>query len=396
MTKRALIAGASIAGPVTAYWLIRHGWDVTIIERAPALRLGGQNIDISDAAVDIIRKMGIEEAIKARHTGEKGLQFVDTHNRCRAQFPVGQKGSMTREIEILRGDLVTILAAATSDRADYRFGRSIHALDNREDGVNVTFDDRSQENFDIVIAADGMNSTTRPMIIGDGAHESYLGCWSSYFTVPRVSQDNDWWRWYTSPTGVIAFLRPDSQGTMRASVNFLAKESDASVMSLEDKKTALQKRLRGAGWQCDRLAEALDQVDDVFLGPLHQIKADHWSKGRCALVGDAAYCPTPYTGMGTTLAVIGAYILAKELSETDHHSTAFANYEAKFRPFAEKSQDLPPGVPKLAYAHSKFKVGLINAGAGFVASKPVQKFFSLFSNGDKNSENAFTLPSYKD
>lgn len=394
MKKHVLVSGAGIAGPVVAYWLARHGWQVTVIERSDSLRLGGQNIDFSDAARDIIRMMGLEASVKERHTGEKGLQFVDTNNVVKAGFPVSNNGSLTKEIEILRGDLVELLVNATKDSVEYRFGTSIKALENRDDEVRVTFADGAEECFDIVIAADGMNSVTRSLVIGDGDYEAYLGCWSSYFTVPRQASDNDWWRWYTSPTGVIAFLRPDNKGTMRACVNFLSEQCNPPYMSLENKRDILRERMRGAGWECERLSNALADTDDIFLGPLHQIKAQTWSNGRCVLAGDAAHCPTPYTGMGTTLAIIGAYLLANELVAHEHHAAAFAAYERHFRPFVEAAQKLPPGVPNMAYAQSTFKVGLINAGAAFGASAPVQALISLFSGSPKEQPNTFDLPDY--
>ncbi|CTQ48671.1 FAD-dependent monooxygenase [Jannaschia donghaensis] len=395
MAKKALISGASVAGPMTAYWLARHGWDVTIVERADSLRLGGQAIDITDAARDIVRLMGLEEEIKSRHTGEKGLQFVDTDNVAIAKFPVEKKGAITREIEILRGELVDILVKATPETVTYRYGTTIRGLESLADAVHVTFDDGMKETFDVVLAADGMNSATRPMVIGKHDYERYLGCWSSYFTIPRQAHDNDWWRWYTSPTGVIAFLRPDNQGTMRASVNFLSADSNPEHMSTNDKRKRLRARLDGAGWESDRIAEALDRVDDIFLSPLHQIKSATWWRGRCALVGDAAHCPTPYTGMGTTLAIIGAYVLANELGTNDAPEEAFLAYERKFKAFATRSQKLPPGVPDVAYAQSRFKVKLINSGAKFAASSPVQAFASLFDSADKADPNNFDLPDYK-
>ena len=393
MSKRILISGAGVSGPTIAYWLARHGFDVTVIERAESLRLGGQNIDITDAARDVIRMMGIEDAIRDRHTGEKGLQFVDRKGTARASYPVDKAGSLTREIEILRGDLVEIIVEAGPETVDYRFGLSIEAVEDEGDAVNVRFDDGTSDRFDLVIAADGMNSATREMILDGKDHRKYLGCWSSYFTIPRLDRDNDWWRWYTSPTGVIAFLRPDNEGTMRASVNFLSDDDDPPHMSLDDKKKRLRARLEGAGWECARIADALDGVDDIYLGPLHQIKADRWSRGRLVLAGDAAHCPTPYTGMGTTLAIIGAYVLANEIARHDDHEEALRAYEDVFRDFAERSQKLPPGVPDLAYAESRLKVGLINTGAMIGASGPVQSLISLFTGTGKD-ENDFVLPDY--
>lgn len=393
MTQHILISGASIAGPVTAYWLAKKGFKVTVVERAESLRRGGQNIDISDAARDVVRKMGLESEIRARHTGEKGLQFVDTHGRPRASFPVSHKGSLTKEIEILRGDLAEILVDATEDNVTYRFGDSITALEETNDAVDVTFASGKHETFDLVIAADGMNSSTRKLILEDDQAEKYIGCWGSYFTIPRLDRDTDWWRWYTSPTGIVAFLRPDNRGTMRASVNFLSDDASSSPLSLEDKKDLIRAKLDGAGWESERMIEALDGVDDVFLGPLTQVRAKRWYKGRLVLAGDAAHCPTPYTGMGTTLAIIGGHILAQEIAAHSSHTDAFQAYDTKFRPFAEEAQKLPPGVPNAAYAQSKFKVALINGGAALAASRPVQKLISMFS-GEGEDKNKFTLPEY--
>ncbi|MGF1463830.1 MAG: FAD-dependent monooxygenase [Maricaulaceae bacterium] len=393
MTQRILIAGASIAGPVTAYWLAKNGFDVTLVERAKQLRRGGQNIDISDAARDVIRMMGLEDQVRARHTGEKGLQFVDTNNKARASFPVSKAGSLTKEIEILRGDLAELLVDVTKDTVTYRFGDSITALNDTGSKVQVAFESGASDVFDLVIAADGMNSSTRKLIVGNDDNERYIGCWGSYFTIPRTDADNDWWRWYTSPTGVVAFLRPDNQGTMRAAVNFLSDDPNPGQLSLDDKKRIIRERLEGAGWESERMAAALADADDVYLGPLTQIHAKHWHRGRLALVGDAAHCPTPYTGMGTTLAIIGAYVLAQALSAHDRPEDAFQAYEQTFRPFAEEAQKLPPGVPNAAYAKSKFKVALINTGASIAASAPVQALISLFSGGGSD-ENKFTLPDY--
>jgi 2-polyprenyl-6-methoxyphenol hydroxylase-like FAD-dependent oxidoreductase len=194
------------------------------------------------------------------------------------------------------------------------------------------------------------------------------------------------WRWYTSHTGIIAFLRPDNKGNMRASVNFLSKESSINYLSLDEKKEILSERMQGAGWECDRIAHELKNCDDIFLAPLSQVKAKTWHKDRCVLVGDAAYCPTPYTGMGTTLAIIGAYILAQELIQHNDVNHAFIAYESRFRPFVETAQKLPPGVPNIAYANSKIKVKLFHLAVAIGASKPIQKIISLFNKSEKNNK----------
>ena len=112
MTKQKasiLISGASIAGPTLAYWLHQHGFKVTIVEKAPSLRLGGQSIDASGPARQIARWMGIEPDIRAVSPHEAGIHWVDKQNRVAAAFPKDHPLSITDELEILRGDLVIIL-----------------------------------------------------------------------------------------------------------------------------------------------------------------------------------------------------------------------------------------------------------------------------------------------
>ena len=400
--RRILISGTGIAGPVTAYWLAHHGWEVTMIERARSLRLDGQNIDLTDAARDVVDRMGLMEAIRSRHTGERGMQFVEPDGSVAAEFPVDKEGSMTREIEILRGDLVELLVEGLPREVELRFDASIESIeaigkagDGDAEPVRVRFNDSREEEYDLLVVADGMNSHTRRMVFPDRDGEDYLGCWASYFTIPRLASDTDWWRWYTSSNGIVAFLRPDNQGTMRASVNFLSEDNDPPRMSLEDKRRRLQDRLRGSGWECDRIADALDDVDDLYLGPLCQIKLQRWSRGRCVLVGDAGYCPTPYTGMGTTLAVIGGYVLAGELSTADNIPAGLQSYEERLGGFVRDSQKLPPGVPDIAYARSRLKTELINRSAGLVASTPAQVLLSTLKNlTGKQDQNRFDLPNY--
>ncbi|ULT25040.1 hypothetical protein KUH03_40310 [Sphingobacterium sp. E70] len=137
--KKILVSGASIAGPTLAYWLDRYGFEVTVIERAAALRLGGQNIDVKGPAKEIALKMGILEEIRAHNTTEIGLRFVNSDNHTIAEFPSDSSMSMTQELEILRGDLVKILYDLTAKRVEYIFGDHIIDLIESENEVKVDF-----------------------------------------------------------------------------------------------------------------------------------------------------------------------------------------------------------------------------------------------------------------
>ena len=396
-SKKVLITGASIAGPTLAFWLAKYGFSVTVVERSESLRLGGQNIDVNGPARQIVQKMGIDAAIRAANTGEVGLQFIGQDNQVTASFPKEGAVSGTQELEILRGDLVSILYDCTKQNVAYRFGDSVTALEQHPDQVNVTFSSGKTETFQFVIAADGVRSSTRRLVFGQEPVFEYLGLYTAYLTIPRQPTDTNWWRWYTAIDRRILMLRPDNQGTMRASVAFLESDEVYEKRSLAEQKSVLKSKLAGAGWEADRIINALDDTQDVYFDKIGQIKAPRWSVGRVAMIGDAAYCPSPLTGKGTTLAMVGAYLLAGELASHERYQDAFAAYEKRMRPYVKAVQQLPPGVPWLVYPKTKLGVSVLNTVAGVFASKPIQKLVGLFSATkpeDESKEAGIVLPDY--
>jgi 2-polyprenyl-6-methoxyphenol hydroxylase-like FAD-dependent oxidoreductase len=396
VNKKVLISGASIAGPTLAFWLAKYGFDVTIVERSKSLRLGGQNLDIRGAGRAIARLMGIEKEILAANTGEIGLQFVNRDNKVKAAFPADGAGSFTSEAEILRGDLVSILYNCTKDDVKYIFGVYIIAIDQHENNVNVTFSDGKSEAFDLLIAADGVRSTTRQLIFGDEPEIKFTGLYNAWYTIPKIATDTRWARWYTAPGSRVILIRPDNHGTVRASFSFLSDDKGYQKLPNSEQKKILKEKLLGAGWEADRLIAEVEKNNDVYFDGISQVHAARWFSGRTGMIGDAAYCPTPLTGMGTTLAIVGAYLLAGELSRHDRHENAFAAYEKRMRPFVEDVQSLPPGVPWLAHPKSKFGVSLVNTVAGILASRVVKKISKLFSSKEKDvTKDKIELPDFQ-
>ncbi|QIL78319.1 FAD-dependent monooxygenase [Hymenobacter sp. HDW8] len=357
---RVLIAGASIAGPTLAYWLGHYGLQVVVVERAATLRLGGQNVDVNGPGREVARRMGLEEAIRARGTGEAGTQFVDAANRVQATLAADNPNGLTQELEILRGDLVQLLYDHTCQQAEYRFGDFITALAPTATEVQVTFASGRVEAFDVVLAADGIRSTTRHLMFGQEPRVKYLGLCSAYLTIPRQITDSAWARYYTAPGGRVLYLRPDQQGTTRAGFNFRLPAATYAHLTPADYGRVLREKLTGAGWEADRLLEALDAGQVPYFDGVGQLKAPRWWVGRLAMLGDAAYCASPLTGSGTTLAMVGAYLLAGELATQPSHEAAFARYEARLRPFVEAVQRLPPGIPRLLYPTSRLGVRVLN------------------------------------
>ncbi|MGY0021295.1 FAD-dependent monooxygenase [Streptomyces sp. cg35] len=354
--RHVLVAGAGIAGPALAYWLHRHGLAATVVERAPAVREGGQTVDLRGAGRTVARRMGLERALQDHATREEGIRFVDRAGRVKAAFSSASFGGQgpVAELEILRADLSRLLYEETRPYTEYLFSNEITELSQSGEGVRVTFRSGAERAFDLVVAADGARSRTRDLVfggLGDAVDIRPLGLTTAYFTIPGEPRDGRWARWYNAPEGRVVTLRPDPRGTTRAALSFLSPPHTGEQhekLVPQAQKQLLHRVFREAGWETARVLAAMDTAPDFYLDHVSQVRMPRWSHGRVAVLGDAGYCPSPLSGMGTSLAFAGAYVLAGELARHAHHEQAFTHYEKVLRPYTERAQDLPPGVPRVA------------------------------------------------
>lgn len=373
-----LISGASIAGPALAFWLRRFGWEPVVVERAHALRPGGQNIDIRGAAREVVRRMGIDDVVAAATTGEEGTEFVGRFGRVVASFPAGttDSGGATSEREILRGDLSEILVGQTlagGRPVEYRFGDRIVGLTETDDHVLVAFEHAPDEAFDLVVAADGIGSTTRDLVFGDEVEVRSLNLQITYGTIPREGSDKRWWRWYNAPGGRSVTLRPDLHGTTRATLTRLTDgRTRAGVQNRSSVEllTRLRADFGDAGWQASRVLAAFEDADDLYSESVGQVFAPSWSRGRVGLLGDAAWCAAPVSGMGTSLSLVGAYVLAGELTSHEDLAAGFAAYERVLRPYVDQAQKLPPGTPRLANPRTRAGIAAFRGALRVAATLP--------------------------
>jgi 2-polyprenyl-6-methoxyphenol hydroxylase-like FAD-dependent oxidoreductase len=383
---RVLVTGASIAGPALAWGLHRAGFEVTVLERSPGQREAGQNIDIRGLGREVVRRMGIEGLVNDNLTGEEGTRYVDGSGRAYARFPreEGQDGP-TAELEILRGKFADLLVNQIRDDVDIRYGDFVTAVQQDDAGVDVQLDGGSQERYDLLLVAEGRSSRTRRLLFGDQTEYRDHGVSITYGTIDRRDTDADWWEWYTAVGGRVASIRPDNVGTMRASMSFESEPMGFESLPVESQLTVLRERFRGAGWQTERILDGFTaQPDEFYTQRMEQVVVSSWSKGRVALIGDAAWGSGP-TGMGTTLSLVGAHILAGELARTlsgdasDRPAAAFGRYEGLMRGYADSAQGLPPGGARLLHPSTATGVALIRGLHRVVSAKPVQgiaqKFF---------------------
>nr|BFD42534.1 FAD-dependent monooxygenase [Pseudomonas sp. FFPRI_1] len=362
-TQKVLVTGASIAGPALAYWLSRFGMEVTVVERAPAFRDGGQTIDVRGAGRVVVQRMGLEDRVRANTTHEQGIAFVDQVNCTKAFIAVNAfdgEGPIA-ELEILRGELAKLLIQHSQDRVNYRFGDSIETIEDTGEQVHVRFERGDEQVYDLVIVAEGIGSTTRNLVFGNEVQRRPLDLYTAYFTVPRQPSDGQIMRWHNIPGGRCVCLRPDNLGTTRAFLSFQQAPSGYEKLTQAEQKSLLKQMFADAGWETPRVLAALDEATDLYLDAVGQVKMPRWHKGRIVLVGDAAYCASPISGMGTSLGLCGAYVLAGELSRHADHVRAFAAYEKLMRPYVAQAQSVPKFAPRLASPHSRFGIALGHA-----------------------------------
>jgi 2-polyprenyl-6-methoxyphenol hydroxylase-like FAD-dependent oxidoreductase len=346
--RSVLISGASIAGPALAYWLHVAGYEPTIVERAQGPRPGGQTVDLRGAGRTVVTRMGLMNKARSVAVDQRGLALVNGTGKFIATMPVGAFGGegIVSEIEILRGDLADVLRQATLPGTEYIYDDTVTGFAQDDEGVTVTFENRAPRRYGLVFGADGVHSAVRSVAFGpESEFFRPLNVCSSWFTGGDDWDLDGWLLMYNEPGGLVASVRPGRlSGEIKASLAFRTPPVTFDHRDTTAQKQLMTQRFSASGWEIPRLVRAMHDSPDFVLDNFGQVRMDTWSRGRVALVGDAAWCPTALTGLGTSLALVGAYVLAGELAGCrGDYQQAFTRYEELMRSYVTKSQQLPPG-----------------------------------------------------
>lgn len=354
-----LVSGASVAGAAAAFWLGRHGFSVTVVERHRGPRPGGQAIDVRGPALTVLERMGLLGAAQKRKTQIQGSSVVDRDgnelSRDTESTPTG--GPIDNpSIELLRDDLVELLYGASQWTAEYLFDDTITAVEDGGAAVRVTFERAAPRSFDLVIGADGLHSNVRRLVFGP--EEDFierLGTHAAIFTVPNFLDLNYWQMWHYGDATMAGVYSARNNAEARAMVGFMDTDLRIDYRDTAAQFAELERRMAGDGWVRPQLLEYMRAAPDFYFDEMSQIKMDRWSRGRVALVGDAGYCCSPLSGQGTSVALLGAYILAGELKaasqdEMVDHEAGFASYHREFSDYVKRNQwlvvdNIPGGAP---------------------------------------------------
>lgn len=385
--KNILISGAGIAGVSLAYWLKRSGFNPSIIEVSPELREGGYAIDFMGAGYRVAEKMGIIPDLEKVDMDISKLVFVDKNNR--------EKGSMNyrkikkvmngRALTLLRSDLAKVIYTHLDKDIEIIFGDTIDQIEQDDQKVIATFRSGVTRSFDLVVGADGLHSNVRSLVFGSEAqYEKYYGYYTSSFTLDNFFHEGRAFSMYNVPGKQVAIYSHSENKTGAFFVFTSPEKLLYQHHDIEKQKQILENEFINVGWKCRELLSKMDGTTDFYFDSISQIRMENWSRGRVTLVGDAGYCPSLLSGKGSTLAMVGAYILAGELKQAEgNYKTAFDNYENLFKPFMARKQKAAQSFAKSFIPKSNFGIKVRNM-AFQLMSLPV--FSRLFMNQFKDSE----------
>lgn len=344
---RVLVSGGSISGLTLAHWLSRHGFAVTIVERAPHLRPGGHALDVRGPALEVAARMGILPGLHDRSTKLGGISIVDEagHEVFRSTESTLTGGRLdSPDVEILRDDLCAVLYAACP-AVEYLFGDTIASLVDDGSGVDVGFARAAPRRFDLVVGADGVGSGVRRIAFGpDASFVRPIGdLYVATFGMPNFLGLERWQVMYQQPDSVGALVMGLSkEANARTYLGFNAPNGLAfDPTDIAAQKRLLAARVAGAGWVVPRIVEHMLEASDFHFYSLSQVRMPQWSRGRVVLTGDAGYAVSLGTGQATSVAMVGAYVLAGELARhRDDLRAGLVAYEERLRPYVVRNQDI--------------------------------------------------------
>jgi 2-polyprenyl-6-methoxyphenol hydroxylase-like FAD-dependent oxidoreductase len=339
--KKVLVSGASMAGLSTAFWLNKIGYTVTVVEMANKPRINGAAVDLRGDTVDIIKRMGIYEQLKANKLHVEMVEFKNANDVTEGSINLNKNDEEPADddIEIERDKFVGVLMTKLKNDIEFMFNNSITALNETPNDIIATFKDGSQHTFDLVFGCDGIHSGVRKIWFGHEAEYShFLGAYFSITIVNKLLIKQKTMQLYNVPGKAITLNAYNN----KTDIIFCFLAEKEMVYDYKDEalqRAIIAKQFAGQSWRTAELLKAMQQADNFYFDKFCQIKMPSWTKGRVALVGDAGYCASPAAGMGASLSVKGAATVADALQKHDgNFELAFQDYNQHLRPFIEEVQ----------------------------------------------------------
>lgn len=347
--ERVLISGAGIAGQTLAYWLARHGFRPTVVERSAELPSGGQGVDIRDQAVEVAERMGIMPRVRAMAADVAGMRFVAADGRETAHIDTDaiKEKNDSGEAEIMRGDLVALLHEINTGAVEYRFADSIDELVQDDSGITVTFGSGVTERYDLVVGADGLHSAVRRLAFGpETDHVRHLDHYAAFGNADASLGPDRRITVYNTPGRMAGIYRSGAHSQAKAYFAFRSPRIDYDYHDPADARRIMREQFGSeTDWRVPELLAGALADPNLYFDSLAQVRMKTWAAGRVVLVGDAAFCASPVSGAGAELSITGAYRLAGELAAAGgDYRTAFPRYEQAHRGLVDRKQKIGPNL----------------------------------------------------
>ncbi|MBB5438900.1 2-polyprenyl-6-methoxyphenol hydroxylase-like FAD-dependent oxidoreductase [Pedobacter sp. AK017] len=340
--QKVLVSGASIAGLSTAWWMNYLGYQVSLVELAPLPRTNGAAVDLNAQTVEIVKRMGLYEQLKAHQLGVDQIEYKNAENVTEGCIVIDRRGeTQNDEIEIERHKFVEVMMAALQGKVNFKFNDSIIGLKEFSDRINVSFKGSSSQDFDIVLGGDGSHSGTRKIWFGpETDYSHFLGAYFSISIIPKLLVPERNMQTYSVPYKSV-MLNSYNRKTDIIFIFLSDNDIPYDYRDVAHQRTIMEEQFSGIGWRSAELLQEIQQEPDFYFDRFCQIKMPSWSKGRVALIGDAAYCPSPASGQGGSLAIQGAAAVADALLKNQgNFREAFAEFERVLRPHIEEIQNM--------------------------------------------------------
>jgi 2-polyprenyl-6-methoxyphenol hydroxylase-like FAD-dependent oxidoreductase len=325
---RVLISGGGIAGLTLAYWLHQYGIASVVIEQAQTMRREGHGIDFLGISYDVASRMGLIDRLAARQIPFEAIIYVNKDGKpiTRLDTALLRKVTDGKYMGLMHPTLEAVLYESLEETVEVRFGRWITAIEADPDAVVVTFNDGTSEAFDLLIGADGVHSSTRALVFGPEEQFSrYLGYIIACYRLPDCYGIGRTYKLYSEPGRQIVAYDTNIEGELL--IFFMYQSAKPEHVPREQRLAHVRQVFTGMGWLTEQFLSDVSPSENVFMDAVIQIQMPTWHRGRVALVGDACDCPTLFAGQGASMAMGGAYLLAKALHESADYQEAFHHYE---------------------------------------------------------------------
>lgn len=339
--RKVLVSGASFAGLSTAYWMNKSGYKVTVVEVSKELKKGGTPVDIRGNTIDVVKRMGLFEQIKSNRLNLQTLEFKNADDVTEGSLELRKEGvpAPDDEFEIERDSLLHILFDTVKNDVEFIFNDSITSLNETGDEIQVTFKNAEPRSFELVFGCDGIHSVVRKIWFGEEAE--YIHFLNQYFSITIVDKllvKANTAQMYNVPNKAV-MLNTHNNKTDIVFCFRTEKEIPYDYRNEAQQRQIILEQFSGESWRTAELLEEVSNSKTFYFDKLCQVKMPYWTKGRVALVGDAAYCASPAAGRGGSLAIDGAAALADAFDKhPDNFELAFQDYNKDFRPFIEEVQ----------------------------------------------------------